>query len=188
MSEKPVDRRTQKTRKALCDALAELLLEKELHKVTVQEISDKANVNRVTFYKHYLDVYDLYEKIEDSTLVELGLMVLQLEELPLRDFFAHIISYISDNRTIFRMIFSPKTTGEMRSKMSNIIEGVFRQVEIEKQTSDTKDKRLEYLSCYRAQGCLSVISKWVQGGFEEPEDFIVKTMTELDSNTQKLFS
>ena len=107
MSEKPVDRRTQKTRKALCDALAELLLEKELHKVTVQEISDKANVNRVTFYKHYLDVYDLYEKIEDSTLVELGLMVLQLEELPLRDFFAHIISYISENRTIFRMIFSP---------------------------------------------------------------------------------
>ena len=61
MPEKKTDRRTLKTRKALCEALAELLMEKELHKITVQEIADKADVNRVTFYKHYMDVYDLYE-------------------------------------------------------------------------------------------------------------------------------
>ena len=65
MSEKKTDRRTLRTRKAICDAFAELLSEKELHKITVQEIADKADVNRVTFYKHYLDVYDLYDKIEE---------------------------------------------------------------------------------------------------------------------------
>lgn len=57
MSEKKTDRRTLKTRKAICDAFAELLAEKELHKITVQEIADNADVNRVTFYKHYLHIY-----------------------------------------------------------------------------------------------------------------------------------
>ena len=68
MSEKKTDRRTLKTRRAIWDAFAELLSEKELQKITVQEIADKADVNRVTFYKHYLDVYDvydLYDKIEE---------------------------------------------------------------------------------------------------------------------------
>lgn len=188
MNEKSTDRRSIKTRKALSNALAELLIEKELHKVTVQEISDKAEVNRVTFYKHFLDVYDLYDKIEEETLVELGLMVLQLEELTAEEFFSHIIKYISENRIIFKMIFSPNTTGQLRAKLTNIIEGVFRQVQTEKQTSDINDKKLEYMSCYRAQGCLAVISKWVLEDFKESDEFIVKTISQLDLNTEKLIS
>ena len=86
MPEKKTDRRTLKTRKALCEALAELLMEKELHKITVQEIADKADVNRVTFYKHYMDVYDLYENIEKDVLIEMGLLILRLEELPSEKF------------------------------------------------------------------------------------------------------
>ena len=42
MEEKKTDRRTLKTRKAIYNVLMELLLQKELHKVTVQEISDIA--------------------------------------------------------------------------------------------------------------------------------------------------
>ncbi|MBP0955139.1 MAG: TetR/AcrR family transcriptional regulator [Oscillospiraceae bacterium] len=52
------------------------MTEKELRRITVQEIADKADVNRVTFYKHYLDVYDLYDKVGEELLVEMGLMIL----------------------------------------------------------------------------------------------------------------
>ncbi|MBQ8979360.1 MAG: TetR family transcriptional regulator [Oscillospiraceae bacterium] len=52
------------------------MTEKELRRITVQEIADRADVNRVTFYKHYLDVYDLYDKVEEELLVEMGLMIL----------------------------------------------------------------------------------------------------------------
>ena len=56
MSEnKPSDRRTLKTKKAIFQAFSELLKEKELRKITVQEIVDKADISRVTFYKYYLD-------------------------------------------------------------------------------------------------------------------------------------
>ncbi|HAL63904.1 MAG TPA: hypothetical protein DCO93_05610 [Clostridiales bacterium] len=185
MSEKKTDRRVAKTRKALCDALAELLCEKELHKITVQEIADKADVNRVTFYKHYLDVYDLYDKTESEVLVELGLLTLKLEELPPQDFFRAFIDYIFDNRNIFRMIFSPNNSGQLRSKLGKMIEGIFRQVESEKHSADIRDKELEYTSIYRVQGCLAVISKWVMSDFKDERGYIVEIISKLDKNMPK---
>lgn len=47
------DRRTQKTKKLLASALIELIMEKGYEAITVQDIIDKANVGRSTFYSHY---------------------------------------------------------------------------------------------------------------------------------------
>lgn len=59
MAAKKVDRRIQRTRKLLQDALITLILEKGYDKITVQHIIDEANVGRSTFYAHYLDKDDL---------------------------------------------------------------------------------------------------------------------------------
>src|SRR5687768_3006202 len=50
---KTVDRRIQKTRKLLLDALIALTIEKGYEKVTIQDIIDRANVGRSTFYSHF---------------------------------------------------------------------------------------------------------------------------------------
>lgn len=47
------DRRTQKTKKFLATALIELILEKGYDAITIQDIIDRANVGRSTFYSHY---------------------------------------------------------------------------------------------------------------------------------------
>jgi AcrR family transcriptional regulator len=49
----PTDRRIDRTRKLLADALIELVLEKGYEAVTVQDIIDRANVGRSTFYAHF---------------------------------------------------------------------------------------------------------------------------------------
>ena len=188
MSEKTADRRTLKTQKAIREALAQLLMKKELHKVTVQEIADIADVNRVTFYKHYLDVYDLFDKIEQDLLVDLGLLILRLEELPSKEIFKHLIDYIDENRTVFKMMFCPNSTGQLRDKFSKCLEGLFRQIESEKINADLNNSKLSFRTCYRAQGCIAIISKWVQGDFSESKDFLFSIITELDQNTEKLIS
>ena len=185
MSENTVDRRTLKTRKAIRDALSQLLTTKELHKVTVQEITEIADINRGTFYKHYLDIYDLYDKTENDILVDLGLMVLELKDLSSDEFFSHLINYIDENRTLFTMVFCPNTTGKLLAKFSHCLDGLFKQIEAEKHHSDLIDVNLSYRTFYRSQGCLAIIAKWVNEGFEEPKDFIIKTITELDKNTAK---
>jgi AcrR family transcriptional regulator len=53
------DRRVGKTRKALKEALTDLILERGYEGLTVQDVIDRADVGRSTFYAHYVDKDDL---------------------------------------------------------------------------------------------------------------------------------
>lgn len=59
MKKKKEDRRIERTRKLLHEALLSLILEKGYETVTVQNILDRANLGRSTFYSHYRDKDDL---------------------------------------------------------------------------------------------------------------------------------
>ena len=59
MAEPPTDRRVRRTRQLLRDALMELTLERGYDRVTVQQILERADVGRSTFYTHYRDKDDL---------------------------------------------------------------------------------------------------------------------------------
>lgn len=65
MPEDFVDRRVQKTRKLLQDALIELVAEKSYESVSIREILDRANVGRSTFYAHFQDKDQLLHSILD---------------------------------------------------------------------------------------------------------------------------
>jgi AcrR family transcriptional regulator len=58
---KKVDPRIRRTRQLLQQALTELSVEKSFQQITVQDIADRATVNRVTFYAHFEDKYALLE-------------------------------------------------------------------------------------------------------------------------------
>ncbi len=68
MKNKVEDRRIRKTRKLLHDALVSLILEKDYDSIIVQEIIDRANVGRSTFYQHFEDKDGLLA----SGIAELG--------------------------------------------------------------------------------------------------------------------
>ncbi|MBE0688888.1 MAG: TetR/AcrR family transcriptional regulator, partial [Anaerolineae bacterium] len=57
--EKPLDRRQRRTRKLLRVALMQLIVEKGFDSISVQEITDRADVSRATFYLHFRDKEDL---------------------------------------------------------------------------------------------------------------------------------
>src|SRR3954470_3024607 len=59
MTTKVSDRRPAKTVSALRTSLIELMLEKHYDSITVQDIIDRANVGRSTFYSHFRDKEDL---------------------------------------------------------------------------------------------------------------------------------
>lgn len=67
------DRRSKRTRQLLGDALVELMLEKRYDAITVQDILDRANIGRSTFYAHYTDK-------EDLLLSEITSMIHQMEQ------------------------------------------------------------------------------------------------------------
>jgi AcrR family transcriptional regulator len=59
MSPSPTDRRVRRTQELLRGALIALIMEKGYDRITVQDILDKADVGRSTFYAHYRDKEDL---------------------------------------------------------------------------------------------------------------------------------
>lgn len=65
-SEEIEDLRIRRTRKLLQQAFIELTAEKGFAALTVRDITERAMVNRSTFYRHYLDKYDLLEQYMDD--------------------------------------------------------------------------------------------------------------------------
>ena len=49
------------TKRALEQSLKNLLLQKPLSKITISDIADDCGINRMTFYYHFKDIYDLIE-------------------------------------------------------------------------------------------------------------------------------
>ena len=70
MSRKKMQKKTI-TKKLIRSALATLLVENSLDEITVQQIVDKALINRSTFYLHYQDKYDLYDSLVQELLNDL---------------------------------------------------------------------------------------------------------------------
>ena len=60
-AEKRVDPRVKRTRELIVRAFNELVAEKGHTGLTVQEISERATINRATFYAHFADQYELFD-------------------------------------------------------------------------------------------------------------------------------
>lgn len=63
-----VDRRTIKTKKAIKNAIAKLITEKEVDKITVKDIAETADINRKTFYNYYANVNDAFSELENEII------------------------------------------------------------------------------------------------------------------------
>jgi AcrR family transcriptional regulator len=68
---KKVDRRVTKTRKAILSAYLSLLQTKGVHSISVSDITEKADINRATFYAHYEDKQNLQEQSIKEVLDDL---------------------------------------------------------------------------------------------------------------------
>lgn len=66
-----IDRRILKTQEALKAAIIDLMKEKSFDDITIQDLSDRANVSRGTIYLHYMDKYDLLDKLIETHIDEL---------------------------------------------------------------------------------------------------------------------
>lgn len=73
-----LDRRVQRTRKLLREALMELILEEGYDAISIQDITDKANLGRATFYLHFKDKDDLLLDVMDQMMSDFMEQVPQL--------------------------------------------------------------------------------------------------------------
>ena len=101
-----LDRRVQKTRKLLQDALVELMLEKDFESVRVQDILDKANVGRSTFYIHFQDKRELLHSCFDElhNQLERAIRLSEGEKNIHPDFSLELFQFVERNPLLFKAL------------------------------------------------------------------------------------
>lgn len=113
MKVKNLNASSVKTKTLIKETFAELLYEKRnINRITVTELVQRANINRSTFYSHYDDVWQVAEDIKSETLKAFfeNKDISDLNDI--KPFFDEIYKYIKKNDDFFRLIFnSDEVTG-----------------------------------------------------------------------------
>lgn len=105
-----IDRRVSRTRRQLRDALMDLILEKGYNSVTIEDITQRADLGRTTFYLHYHDKEELLLNSLEAIAEELQQQVKQMSnpELDkgklLYNPIAIVFRHIDENRNLYRII------------------------------------------------------------------------------------
>lgn len=60
------DRRVRRTKNAIQSAFLKLIFEKDINKITIKELCERADINKSTFYLHYQDIYDLEAQFKEE--------------------------------------------------------------------------------------------------------------------------
>jgi AcrR family transcriptional regulator len=123
-----VDRRVRKTRDALRQALMILMTQKGYDAVTVQEIIDRADVGRATFYAHYADKGDLLADLLDKLRGQLMPQVstgAPDRRRPLR-FSLEMFRHVSDERVLLLGLLNPSGGGPVVAQIEGMLTEVVR--------------------------------------------------------------
>ncbi|MCR8656480.1 TetR/AcrR family transcriptional regulator [Paenibacillus endoradicis] len=116
-----VDRRILKTQDAIKKAIIELMSEKKFDQITIQDISDRANVSRRTIYLHYMDKFDLLDKLIEEHINELRVLCLSESEMDSKDRGMTWFEYFECNYLFFSSMLASKGAPFFRKRFLEFV-------------------------------------------------------------------
>lgn len=186
--EKNMDRRVKRTREQLKRALAQELTTKNLNEITVMRLSELADINRATFYLHFKDVYDLYQRTEQEVLDTFGQLVTEHLMRPstrLLPVLSEAFEFIAQNQPICLAIFKVNGAGFLEQ----IVERCRPKSAKEWQKLLGVEALREYRYAFITSGCIGLMQTWMRSGMKEsPRDMSAlaeELMTKSISNVSK---
>jgi AcrR family transcriptional regulator len=118
-----LDRRVRKSQQAILEAFVGLLAEKDFEHITMQEIAERADVNRGTVYLHYVDKFDLLDQCIDTQLAHL------LEDClpggtmshPTKAAMQRIFAYLEQHALLYRTLLVNKGIPTFRNRLMAVM-------------------------------------------------------------------
>jgi|SRR5580704_1109762 AcrR family transcriptional regulator len=165
------DERIRRTHERLGMALLELILEKPIDKVTVQEVLDRAKVGRSTFYLHFRDKNDLLlSQLEMFLEIQSTALSVRKEEshrvVPVAEMFAHI----GGQNKIYRALAdSGRLNDFFDLAQGYFARGIEQRLRESKRLPKLRQRELAVRAFALAGSLLSLLRWWIdRGGKESP--------------------
>lgn len=183
LPKKPLDRRIIRTKSAIRDALIFLINEKGFDAILVSDITDRANINRGTFYLHYQDKFDLLEKTQTEIIENLERIILQANALSISDttsvesplpVIVSTFEYLKENASLMHALLSLEGGIRFQAQIRKTIE---KNLKLEF-LSGLKERNFlvpsHYLISYAIAAHFGVIQDWLDRGcVETPREMAI---------------
>ncbi|MDR3574641.1 MAG: TetR/AcrR family transcriptional regulator [Anaerolineaceae bacterium] len=189
------DRRINRTRRLLRDSLLSLILEKGYAAVTIEEITERADLGRTTFYLHYKDKEELLLESIEAIANELKtqiMNVLPLHYIPAsfaefdreapRQAILLVFQHAANNADLYRIILSGQGASKAPIRIRDIIDyttlDYFKERVLSAGFTPDPHVPLEIVATYFAGSLLSLLTWWLEKNMpysaEEMADMFAK--------------
>jgi len=159
-----VDPRVRRTRRLLREALVSLMLEKDFASISIKEITERAEVAYITFFRHYQSLDQLLMEVLDGGLGELQAhietLAKQSETSALETEGMLIFEYIEQKADLFRILFKSQSVTRVRKKVVQNIAAIFQKSCLPLASSGNPTATA-MLSNHIATSLLALIEWWI---------------------------
>ncbi|MDO3413008.1 TetR/AcrR family transcriptional regulator [Saccharibacillus sp. CPCC 101409] len=186
-----VDRRIRKSREAIKRAVIELMNEQEFDQITIQDISERADVSRKTIYLHYLDKFDLLDKLIEEHIDDLRKICDSTDDAAdYREAGVLWFEYFERHSLFFSALLASKGSLFFRNRF---LEFFLRELEKGKRSSqqsgrdaaDGVDIDIQFLGA----AIVGIVEWWFKNGKPYSPDFMAMRLgTLLDRNLEAILS
>lgn len=206
MKEETLDRRIRKTRRVIRQCLTELLKTKRIQDITVREISEKADINRGTFYLHYRDIFDLMEQIENELLEELEDVLNHFKASDLLSnpalVFSRVFQLVKDNSDMVAILIGQNGDINFVNRLKRIVREKCLNdwMELFRPGSDGSQKRVLCVSdavsddsafeayySFTVTGCIGLVQYWLDSGLRETPEQLAALVEQIILKGLRLF-
>jgi AcrR family transcriptional regulator len=163
------DRRVRRTRRLLIEALIALIMEKGYAKITVQDILDRADIGRSTFYAHFRDREALlvacFDNVRDELRREIGALTPGESPpdpaLPAAAIFAHA----QRRRPVYRALCGRQGGTIVIEHLHGLVRGLLEDHLRPHLAAAGADMPVEVAAEFHASATVGLLSWWVECDF-----------------------
>lgn len=192
------NRRVKYTKQAIAQSLLSLLQEKPLERISITELCERADINRSSFYKHYLDIYDLMEKLEDeqyqkiydATLKDIHISS-DMGSTPSR-LRKQALLTIKENPSFFQIFLTDRNNRFLKRLLQStysFMNNEYIPLSDREAINPTglSDFEKESVILYILHGSISVVRCWLENGCKESVDEIDHILSMIGRSVTRLF-
>lgn len=162
-----VDRRIAKSQEAIKKAVIELMSEKNFDDITIQDISDRANVSRGTIYLHYSDKYDLLDKLIAEHINEMRVICESTSELDFIDANLPWFEYLENHYLFFSTMLASKGAPSFRSQFVKFLIEEFKD-EVDNTNGKNNGLNEDVILQFIVTSYVGIVEWWFRNGMPYP--------------------
>ena len=169
-----VDRRVIRTKRAIKNAFAKLLTEKDMNDITISDIAAVADINRKTFYNYYGGVHEVISDIEDDIIrhVDEALTDIDFKDSLESPYlvFEKLTAVINTDMDFFGYLLSMNSNVSLVSKIADLLKSKIKAVIL--QYIEIDEFSMNVMLEFMISGMVAVYKRWFNSDRSEPVEEI----------------